>query len=167
MSAVRLVSTGKAVPHALLGIGGMPIRIESASPALAERVARWLEQAFLLAEESHPAASLLRLRVLSGEPREGPPAGARELVASTTWRVLRHGQVVFLHFPQARCNLDLGAGCAEVWLPDGWWGEPLKVQQDPWLLSLVWLLRERGRYALACKHRGPPRPGAADRRRIG
>ncbi|MFO1429078.1 MAG: hypothetical protein U1F76_02885 [Candidatus Competibacteraceae bacterium] len=26
--------------------------------------------------------------------------------------------------------------------------EPLKTQQEPWLLTLIWLLRERGRYAL-------------------
>jgi hypothetical protein len=36
----------------------------------------------------------------------------------------------------------------EVSLSERWWREHLKTQQDPWLLSLVWLQREQGRYAL-------------------
>jgi len=35
-----------------------------------------------------------------------------------------------------------------LWFAAGWGHEPLKSQQEPWLLTLIWLLRERGRYAL-------------------
>jgi hypothetical protein len=62
--------------------------------------------------------------------------------------VVRIADRVFLRFPQARCDLDLAAGRARLWLANAWWSEPLKIQQDPWLLALVWLLRERGVFAL-------------------
>lgn len=150
VSAARAVDTAATAPRARdsFGIGGVPVRIEAAPSALAKRVMDWLARAFPIAREARSPRAPIRLRVVAGESKEGPPARARELAASAAWRVLRDDRRVFLLFPQARCTLDLAAGRADLLLAEGWWREPLKLQQDPWLLTLAWLLRERGRYTL-------------------
>ena len=53
-----------------------------------------------------------------------------------------------MRFPEASGALNLDRGEAELRLAAGWWQAPLKDRQLPWVLTLVWLLRERGRYAL-------------------
>jgi hypothetical protein len=136
-----------AAPRDSLAIGGVPLRIEAATAALAARVAAWAERALALTDPSPPQEPL-RLHVFANGAPPQPPTGARELAAFGTCRVLRDAGRVFLLLPQARCALDLADGRARIWLAAAWWGEPLKTQQDPWLLTLVWLLRERGLYAL-------------------
>lgn len=132
-------------------LGGVPVRLEVASATLAGRIEPWLAEAFLLEarEQEDPRSETppLHLRARAGSAPEPVPAAASRQSAATGDRVRRLGERVFLTFPEAHGHLDLAAGRAELWLADAWWTLPRKQQQDPWLLSLVWLLRERGRYA--------------------
>lgn len=138
----------RSAAGAPLAISGVPVRIEAASSALAERVMDWLAGALCLTAGPLSAQPPIRLRVESGAPLASPPAGARTLCDTPAGRVLQAEQQVFMVFAQASGVLDLAASQAELRLADGWWREPLKSRQELWLLTLAWLLRERGRYTL-------------------
>jgi hypothetical protein len=112
------------------------------------RLREWLAEAFVLERAESGSPRPLLLRACNGAPPAPIPGSATELVAAARCRVQRDDASVYLTFPQARCDLDLRAGLALLWFAAGWWHEPLKSQQEPWLLTLIWLLRERGRYAL-------------------
>jgi hypothetical protein len=127
-------------------VAGVPVQVAADDPALGARVEPWLARA-LAPGDGPTTGEPIRLQVLSDQPPD-PPAGARTLAATPRCRVVRMADRVFLRFPQARCDLDLAMGRARLWLAEAWWGEPLKIQQDPWLLALAWLLRERGVFAL-------------------
>jgi hypothetical protein len=145
--AAASARTPADAPLASRSVAGVPLRITAADPALGARVERWLARGLALGN-APPVGAPVWLQVSSDTSRPEPPAGAREIAASPRCRVLRAGDRVFLQLPQACCEIDLAAGRGRLWLADGWWQEPLKTQQDPWVLALVWLLRERGRYAL-------------------
>ena len=129
-------------------VAGVPVRMEAGSAALAARLREWLADAFVLAAADSASARPLLLRVSNGAAPPPIPDSATEFFVAARWRVQRADSRVYLSFPQARCDLDLSAGFAMLWISAGWWQEPLKAQQEPWSLTLIWLLRERGRYAL-------------------
>lgn len=128
-------------------VAGVPVRVAVTDPALGARVEAWLGRALTLVDGRMLGEPVL-LKVMSGGVLPDPPAGTREFAPTADCRVLRGADRVFLRFPQTRCELDLAGGQARVWLSEDWWNQPLKTQQDPWVLSLAWLLRERGIYAL-------------------
>lgn len=139
----------RASKHAAVARGsvaGVPLRITAADPALAARLAAWLARALILGDAPSDGATVWLHLADETLPPE-PPAGARVLADFPRCRVLRAADRVFLQLPQARCSLDLAGGRARLWLAEAWWQAPLKTQQDSWVLALVWLLRERGRYA--------------------
>lgn len=139
--------TGASVPHERLVVAGVPILIEAGSAALAGRITDWMHRA--LALTVGPAKEQpLRIAMREQGPRPVLPDGSRVLAAIGDWQVLCDGDRVFTLYTHAQCTLHLAAGRATLWLAEGWWREPVKRQQPPWLSLLAWLLRERGRFAL-------------------
>jgi hypothetical protein len=145
--AAASARTPADAPLAGRSVAGVPLRITAADPALAARLAAWLARGLVLGN-APPDGAPVWLHLVDETAPPAPPAGARVLADAPRCRVLRAADRVLLQLPQARCELDLAAGHARLWLADAWWQEPLKTQQDPWALALAWLLRERGRYAL-------------------
>lgn len=141
-----------------LGIGAVPLLVEVASPRLAGPLAAWLARAFQTSDARPLAGSPLRVRVVAEAVRAAPRGAVQPAAAVAPTQVRRDGARVSLQCDQAQCALDLAAGRAELRLAAGWWQASLKTQQTPWLLSLAWLLRERGRYTL---HAGAVARGGA------
>jgi hypothetical protein len=134
-------------PLACRSVAGVPLRITAADAALAARLSAWLARGLSLGSAPLDGAPIWIHLADETAPPESP-AGARVLADAPRCRVLRAADRVVLQLPQARCALDLAGGRARLWLAEDWWHAPLKTQQDPWVLALAWLLRERGRYAL-------------------
>lgn len=130
-----------------VAVVGVPIAVAAADAVVADRRADWVRRALALTAGPAPGPSLRIAVRPDGEPPE-PPAGARQIAAMGEARVLSDGDRVFIGFPQAHCTVHLSGGSASIWLADGWWREPVKLQQIPWLSTLAWLLRERGRFTL-------------------
>jgi hypothetical protein len=147
-SPERGASPEASVPGWSFSIAGVPVRVEAGSASLATRLWKWLADAFVLERADCAGPRPLLLRVRDGARPPSIPSRAIELAAEARWRVQRDGSRIHLSFSQAFCDLDLSTGLAMLWLGSGWWREPLKSQQELWLLTLIWLLRERGRYAL-------------------
>jgi hypothetical protein len=130
-------------------VAGVPVLIDAGGAGLRTAIDAWLRRAFALTDIADSARSALTLHVADG-PRHAPftSADGSLLVDTPRCRVRRDATRVHLSFPSAQSTLDLSAGTGRLWLADGWSTQPLKLQQDPWILSLAWLLRERDRYAL-------------------
>lgn len=141
-------------------IGAVPLQVEIVDPGCARPLAEWLARAFLTTDAHSTAGPPLRFRVVAEEARAEPRGGVQPsaAVSPSPTQVRREGSRVSLRCERARCALDLAAGRAELRLAAGWWQQSLKTQQTPWLLSLAWLLRERGRYTL---HAGAVARGGA------
>jgi hypothetical protein len=134
-------------------IGAVPLQVEIVDPGRAGPLADWLARAFLTTDAHSTAESPLRFRVVAEEVGAAPRGGVQSSAAVaptpvSPTEVRRDGARVSLRCEWAHCALDLAAGRTELRLAAGWWSQPLKTQQTPWLLSLAWLLRERGCYTL-------------------
>lgn len=130
-------------------VAGVPLRIDAPAPAVARRVAAWLEGALLLSPAPVAGEPALRVRIAALAPGDEPaaPAPTTNGLIFVRPQPLPDGRVG-LDLPHARCRIDPAAGDAELALAETWWRAPLKLQQEAWLLTLAWLLRPRGRYAL-------------------
>jgi hypothetical protein len=128
-------------------VAGVPIAVTTADAAVADRLADWTQRALALTIGPVPGPPL-RIDIPADGERPEPPDSARLITETGGARVLSLGDQVFIGFPRAQCRADLMRGSASLWLADGWWREPIKLQQPPWLSTLAWLLRERGRFTL-------------------
>lgn len=128
-----------------------PVAVEVTAPRPGGPLAAWLGRSFHLSAARPTALPALgprlRFRVVAGVASATSGGGSAPEAAVPT-RVRRDGTRVSLTCARADCALDLAAGRAALRLAADWWGLSVKTRQTPWLLSLIWLLRERGYYAL-------------------
>jgi hypothetical protein len=128
-------------------LAGVPIVVEPDDTALLDSLTNWTRQALALTANAVLEEPLrIEIQANGGQPQ--PPVTARQIAAQGEWEALCDGDDVFTIFTHARGRIRLSAGRASLWLADDWWQMPLKLQQAPWLSTLAWLLRERGRFAL-------------------
>jgi hypothetical protein len=76
------------------------------------------------------------------------PEKAEELSASSYLRVLKDGDFCYLISGDSVIKLDLENRSGVGLIDAGFWKSPLKSRQDFLMLSLLWLIRPHGLYAL-------------------
>ncbi|MFO1430149.1 MAG: hypothetical protein U1F76_08425 [Candidatus Competibacteraceae bacterium] len=138
------VSCEPSLSYRVAGIG---LRLSGESSDSLARFARWFETNFYTRLERTAPADIT-LHIATQPPLEPTLATAPLVYQSASLQIRRQVDRCFLLLNEATCEFDLQTRHGILWLTPGFWRLPRKRQQEPVLLTLVWLLRECRRYSL-------------------
>lgn len=129
-------------------ISGMNVQVECEDNWLTQRVIGAIDDYFFMTEGITPDSHSITLRFKNNDFSIKAPEKAQELYVSSSLRVLRDGDFCYLVGGDSLFQLDLRSGIGMGLLDSNFWERSMKSKQDFLMLSLLWLLRPHGLYAL-------------------
>jgi len=131
-------------------IGSVNLIIECFDNRLAQKVNNSINDYFYLTSkfDSTPDSPNIALNFKDNDSSINIPEKAEGLSASSSLRVLKDGDFCYLISGDSVIRLDLGNSSGVGLIDAGFWKSPLKSRQDFLMLSLLWLIRPHGLYAL-------------------
>jgi hypothetical protein len=103
---------------------------------------------FMTRNDSTPHYHNITLKFKNNNTSIKIPETAHELSTSSSLRVLKDGDFCYLIKEDSVSQLDLVNSMGVVSISPTFWRKPIKSQQEFLMLSLLWLLRQHGIYAL-------------------
>jgi HPr serine kinase-like protein len=124
--------------------------IECEDERLSEKVIGAIYNYFFTSDHggSFPDSHNITLRFKNNDFSAKVPQTAQELYISSSLRVLRDGDFCYLVSGDSLFRIDLGNRIGIGLLDSNFWKKSLKSKQEFLMLSLLWLLRPHGLYAL-------------------
>ena len=130
-------------------ISNVNLLVECQDQQISQKVIGTLDDCFFLEKAGNRLNFLhLSLRFKHKNFTFKAPESARELVYSPSLRVLKNGNVCYLLKGNSVFQLELAKGLGTGFIDAEFWKNPLKSKQEFFMLSLLWLLRPVGFYAL-------------------
>lgn len=131
-------------------ISKVNLQIECEDERLSEKVNGAIYKYFCTSNHdgSSPNSHNITLRFKNNDFSTKIPLTAQELCVSSSLHVLRDGDFCYLVGGDSLFQIDLRNGIGTGMLSSTFWEKPLKSKQDFLMLSLLWLLRPHGLYAL-------------------
>ncbi len=131
-------------------ISEVNLQIECEDERLSEKVISVIDDCFFTSNHdgSFPDSHNITLRFKNNDFSTKVPQTAQELYISSSLRVLRDGDSCYLVSGDSLFRIDLGNGIGIGLLDSNFWKKSLKSKQEFLMVSLLWLLRPHGLYAL-------------------
>ncbi len=130
-------------------ISNINLQVECKDTQISERVIGAIENCFFVTGNDSIANSPdITLRFESSDSLFKVPERAQALFISPSLRVLKDGDFCYLIRENFIFQLDLAHSIGNVFIDSHFWKKTHKYQQEFLMLSLLWLLRNHGLYAL-------------------
>ena len=130
-------------------ISNVNLLVDCQNQQISQKVIGTLDDCFFLEKAGSRLNFLhLTLRYKNNNLTFKTPESARELVYSPSLRVLKDGNVCYLLKGNSVFQLELAEGLGTGFIDADFWKNPPKSRQEFFMLSLLWLLRPIGFYAL-------------------
>lgn len=131
-------------------ISHVSLQIECEDERLTRKVTDAIDNYFFMSnpDGSLPDSLNIKLRFENSNFFIKVPQTAQELCVSSSLRVLKDGDFCYLISGDSLFQLDLGNSIGMGLLNSSFWERPIKSKQEFLTLSLLWLLRPQGLYAL-------------------
>jgi hypothetical protein len=130
-------------------ISNVNLLVECQDQQISQKVIETFDDCFFLEKAVYePNFPRLTLRYKNNNFTFKTPESARELVFTPSLRVLKTGNVCYLLKGNSVFQLELVKNLGTGFIDADFWKNPPKLKQEFFMLSLLWLLRSNGVYAL-------------------